>query len=187
MLDAGFAPGSEFSWEYHHAVYWDLTQRIYREELDPSYDGNLEAGVPFCPSGTPSCDADYVYAERPEARAAMRRVALTGDIRRPMLTLHGTLDALLPIGTDSDVYAQMIEKRGRADLHRYYRVGGGTHVDGLRAQYGDRVRPLLPCARRAFGRMVAWVEKDRLPPASATLRRPEAGAHEVNGCSLRRR
>ena len=39
---------------------------IYREEFDPGYDGDLDAGVPFCQSGTPRCDADYVYADRPQ-------------------------------------------------------------------------------------------------------------------------
>ena len=36
IIGAGFAPGSEFLWPFHHAYYWDLTQRIYREELDPA-------------------------------------------------------------------------------------------------------------------------------------------------------
>jgi hypothetical protein len=35
MIAAGFARGSEFIWEHHYAVYWDLTQRTYREEIDP--------------------------------------------------------------------------------------------------------------------------------------------------------
>ncbi len=184
MIRAGFQRGSEFTWEYHYGVYWDLTQRVYREELDPSYDGDLEAGVPFCQSGTPSCDADYRYSRRPGAHRALDKVALTGDLRRPMLTLHGTLDALLPIRTDSDIYRQMIRRHDRGSLHRYYRVPDGTHVDGLHAEYGDRVRPLLPCARRAFLRMTAWVERDRRPPASATLARPREGADTVNRCSL---
>lgn len=67
IIAAGFAPGSEFLWEHHYVVYWDLTQRTYREEVDPAYDGALEAGIPFCPSGTPYCDADYDYASRPQA------------------------------------------------------------------------------------------------------------------------
>jgi hypothetical protein len=184
MIRAGFHRGSEFTWEYHYGVYWDLTQRLYREEFDPSYDGDLEAGVPFCQSGTPSCDADYDYNERPGAHDALRKVALTGDIRRPMLTLHGTLDALLPIGTDSDIYSRMIRHHDRGRLHRYYRVPDGTHADGLYAEYSDRVRPLLPCARRAFLRMTAWVERDRRPPGSATLTRPRDGADTVNHCSL---
>ncbi|GAB3787165.1 tannase/feruloyl esterase family alpha/beta hydrolase [Nocardioides ungokensis] len=53
MIRAGFARGSEFTWDYHYSVYWDLTQRLYREELDPSYDGAQEAGTPFCQSGDP--------------------------------------------------------------------------------------------------------------------------------------
>src|SRR5690606_37878950 len=57
ILRAGFAKGSEFLWDYHYAYYWDLTQRIYREELDPSYDGDTDAGVPFCQAGMgiPGC------------------------------------------------------------------------------------------------------------------------------------
>ena len=114
MLAAGFAPGSEFTWDYHYAVYWDLTQRLYREEFDPTYDGALDAGIPFCLSGTPTCDADYDYSTRPTAQAAMRKVELTGDLRRPLLTLHGTLDALLPISTDSDVYRTLIKREHQA-------------------------------------------------------------------------
>ena len=190
MLRAGFQRGSEYTWDYHYAVYWDLTQRLYREELDPRWDGDQEAGTPFCQSGTPRCDADYDYADRRPARRALDRVGLTGDVRRPMLTLHGTHDALLPIRTDSDVYARMVDRAGSGspggtgDLHRYYRVRGGTHVDGLRAEYGDRVRPLLPCARTAFVRMVAWVEADRRPPGDATLGRLQDRGRELNRCSL---
>jgi len=77
MLDAGFAPGSEFLWPYHHQVYWDFTQRVYREELDPTFDGDLDAGIPYCQSGTPNCDADYDYASRPAP--VHRAVARIGD------------------------------------------------------------------------------------------------------------
>ncbi|NKE31420.1 prolyl oligopeptidase family serine peptidase, partial [Mycobacterium tuberculosis] len=46
MLKAGFAPGSEFLWDFNYRFIWDNTQRIYREEVDPAYDGDLEAGIP---------------------------------------------------------------------------------------------------------------------------------------------
>ena len=144
MLDAGFAPGSEFLWGYHYRVYWDLTQRIYREALDPSYDGPLDAGVPFCRSGTPACDADYDYASRPQAQRAVRRIALTGRIGKPLITLHGTLDTLLPIGVDSDVYADMVRKAGRGALHTYWRVEGGNHTDGLVDEYPGRLTAIGP-------------------------------------------
>ncbi|MDQ4008869.1 MAG: tannase/feruloyl esterase family alpha/beta hydrolase, partial [Actinomycetota bacterium] len=185
MIDAGFQRGSEFLWEYHYAVYWDLTQRIYREEIDPSYDGDLQAGVPFCQSGTPSCDADYDYASRPKrVHDAMRRISLTGDIKRPMLTLHGDMDALLPIRTDSNVYDRMVERRGAAPRHRYYRIEDGTHVDSLHTEYPDRVRPILPCARRAFVALERWVEDGTPPPPDTTVQRPHRG-DVVNRCSLR--
>lgn len=43
-----------------------------------------------------------------------------GRIGKPMLTLHGTLDSLLPITTNSDNYAALIGKAGRGHPHRYY-------------------------------------------------------------------
>ena len=177
MIAAGFAPGSEFLWPFHHSYYWDLTQRIYREELDPEWDGDLDAGVPFCRSGTiPACDADYDYASRPQrVKNAVRSVELTGWIGKPLLTVHGTLDALLPPATSSDVYDELVERAGRDRLHRYYVVEDGNHVDGLYTTYPDRLRPLLPCARAAFTHLTAWVERGTQPPSDGFYPRPESG------------
>lgn len=186
MIAAGFARGSEFLWDFHYQVYWDATQRIYREELDPTYDGDAEAGTPFCRPGTPSCDADYSYAGRPSSvRDAVAGVSLTGDIGKPMITLHGTLDTLLPIATDSDVYAELVSQAGRAELHRYYVVEAGTHVDSLYDQYPDRLRPILPCYRAAFEALERWVESDgaSAPPSIAFLPKPDDG-DVVNECRL---
>jgi hypothetical protein len=187
LLRAGFAPGSEFLWEFHHQVYWDLTQRIYREEFDPSYDGPLEAGTPFCASGTPACDADYDYGRRPATvHRAVRKVELTGRIGKPMLTLHGTLDTLLPPATDSDVYTELVRDRGRGGLHRYYVVEDGTHVDGLYDSYPDRLRPMLPCFRDAMAVLDRWVADRDKPPASGLVPRP-AGGDLANTCSVAQR
>ncbi|MFC4588558.1 tannase/feruloyl esterase family alpha/beta hydrolase [Sphaerisporangium corydalis] len=176
IIAAGFAPGSEPLWDYHYKVYWDLTQRIYREELDSGYDGATEAGTPFCAPGTPACDADYDYAARPRAvREAVGRIALTGRIGRPLITLHGTLDTLLPIGQDSDVYDRLIRARGRDRLHRYYRIEGGNHVDGLYDTYPALLRPILPCFRSAFTALEGWTTRGTTPPADATLPRPTTG------------
>lgn len=183
MYDAGFPRGSEFLWDHHYAVYWDLTQRTYREEFDPGYDGALQAGVPFCLPGTPACDADYDYASRPpEVRAALERVQLTGRIGKPMLTLHGTLDTLLPPATDSDVYTRLVADAGRAGDHRYYVVEQGNHVDGLYDTFPDRLRPILPCHREAFVALEDWVERGTPPPPSGTIPRPDGDV--VNACAL---
>jgi hypothetical protein len=184
MLRAGFQRGSEFLWEYHYGVYWDLTQRIYREEFDPGYDGDLKAGIPFCQSGTPRCDADYDYASRPRAvKKAVRSVQLTGDIGKPLITLHGDLDTLLPIRTDSDVYSRLVDRQGHDGRHRYYRIGDGTHVDSLYDVYPNRIRPILPCARNAFGLLTRWVEDGKRPPRDRFYPRPAHG-DLVNRCRL---
>ena len=113
----------------------------------------------------------------------MARVALTGRIGRPLITLHGDLDALLPEAADSDVYARMIDASGRGRLHRYYTVQGGTHVDGLYDTYPDRLRPILPCYRSAFDALVSWVERGTPPPADHAVSRPASG-DVVDSCAL---
>jgi hypothetical protein len=186
MIDAGFAPGSEMLWEHHYAVYWDLTQRTYREEMDPGYDTNVEGGIPFCPSGTLYCDADYSYSSRPQqVRDAVSRVSLTGRIGKPMLTLHGTLDALLPIKVQSDHYARMVKDAGRSNLHRYYVIEGGNHVDQLYDEFPGTLRPIVGCYRAAFLALERWVEEkgNVKPPASRFVPRPASG-DITNECSL---
>ncbi|WP_329341870.1 tannase/feruloyl esterase family alpha/beta hydrolase [Streptomyces sp. NBC_00663] len=188
MYAAGFTHGSEFLWPYHEKAYWGITQKIYRAEFDPAYD-------PECPGPTAgttteqilapcATDAAYDYASRPAAvRRAVARVALTGRIGRPLITLHGDLDALLPKAADSDVYARMIDTRGRGRLHRYYTVQGGTHVDGLYDTYPDRLRPILPCFRTAFDALVTWVERGTPPPSDRVIDRPASG-DVVDSCAL---
>ncbi|WP_443333178.1 3-hydroxybutyrate oligomer hydrolase family protein [Streptomyces sp. CB03234] len=172
MHTAGYPAGSEFLWPYHHTYYWGLTQRVYREELDPGFTG---------------ADADYDYGARPEeVRQAVDRIALTGRIGKPLITVHGTLDVLLPISQASDVYARMVREAGRGGLHRYYRIEGGTHTDALVDAFPDRLRPLVPCHRSAFTAMEDWLGRGHRPPAGRTVPMP-AGADPaalLAGCRL---
>lgn len=188
LVAAGFAPDSAFLWPYHEKAYWGVTQKIYRAELDPAYDrdcpgasagSTLEEILAPCPS-----DAAYDYTSRPRAvKRAVEKIALTGAIGKPMITLHGDLDALLPKATDSDVYEDMITARKRDRLHRYYTIEGGTHADGLYDSYPERLRPILPCYRVAFDALTDWVEDGVQPPADRTVPRP--AGDPVNSCSLR--
>ncbi|MGW0632359.1 tannase/feruloyl esterase family alpha/beta hydrolase [Streptomyces sp. NPDC002758] len=188
LYRAGFGHGSEFLWPYYAKAYWGVTQKIYRAEFDPAYD----TGCPGPSAGTTTeeilapcaSDAAYSYAERPgSVRHAVAGVALSGRIGKPLITLHGDLDALLPKASDSDVYARMIDAHGRGALHRYYTVQGGTHVDGLYDTFPDRLRPILPCYRSAFDTLVAWVERGTTPPADRTVGRPASG-DVVDSCAL---
>jgi hypothetical protein len=61
----------------------DVSLEGYREEFDPGYE---------------EAEEEYDYFARPqEVRDAVGRVQNTGAIGKPMITLHGTLDALLPL------------------------------------------------------------------------------------------
>ncbi|HEX8104534.1 MAG TPA: tannase/feruloyl esterase family alpha/beta hydrolase, partial [Solirubrobacteraceae bacterium] len=190
MIAAGFAPGSEFLWDDHYGVYWDLTQRTYREEFDPGYDGDTEAGTPFCQSGTPACDADYDYAARQSiAGPAIRRIENTGIIGKPMITLHGTLDSLLPIAANADVYRRKVAAAGRLDRHRYWVIEHGNHVDGRYDVFPDRLKPLQPCWQVAFTAMTDWVEKGTEPPPDQFVPDDRRGANAdvANVCAVARR
>ena len=86
MYDVGFEPGSESLWPDHYAVYWDLTQRVYREAFDPEYNGATKAGTPFCQTGTEpgtptACDAQYDYA-------TARRTTSIRIAAGPVLRIH---------------------------------------------------------------------------------------------------
>ncbi|WP_338693994.1 tannase/feruloyl esterase family alpha/beta hydrolase [Streptomyces sp. Q6] len=189
MYAAGFARGSEFLWPYHQKVYWGLTQKAYRAEFDPSYD-------PACPGASTgsttdeilapcASDAAYDYAARPApVHRAVARVALTGRVGKPLLTLQGDLDTLLPIATDASVYARMTDAQGRGRLHRTYTIQGGTHTDGLYDSHPGLLRPILPCYRDAFDTLTRWVESGTRPPADRTVGRPASG-DVVNSCSVR--
>jgi predicted esterase len=169
MLAAGFSPGSEFLWDFHYRTYWDVTQRIYRQLFDPGWHGP---------------EADYDYASRPpEVGEAVARVSLNGRIGKPLISLHGTLDCLLPISLHADAYAALVAASGLAHRHRSYVVAGGNHVDGLYDQFPDRLRPMLPCYRAAFEALEAWVERAVEPPPSGLLPKPSSD-DVVNACSL---
>ena len=99
---------------------------------------------------------------------------LTGRIGKPMITLHGSLDALLPPSTDSDVYDRLVDRAGSGRLHRYYEIAGGTHTDNLYSVYPDRLRPLLPCARRAFRCSPRGSSGARGRPPTAATQGPRA-------------
>ena len=67
--------------------------------------------------------------------------------------------------------------------HRYYTIGGGDHVDSFYDDYPDRLGPILPSHRTAFGMLEDWVEDGRQPPTSRFVPKPEEG-DVVNTCRI---
>jgi hypothetical protein len=183
LLDAGFPSGSEPIWEFSYRSFWDPFQRILREEVDPSCDGDVIAGHPFCASGTVDCDADYDLASRPsEVRQNLARTSLTGRIGKPLLSLQGTLDTAVTPRISRE-YEAMIKNQGRGRMARLYEIEGGSHFEGLYGQHPDLLRPMLPCFRDAFEALEKWTEKGKTPPASHLVHR-DPTADLVNTCNL---
>jgi len=119
----------------------------------------------------------------------VERVSLNGEIGKPMLTLSGTLDTLLPIRRHSDPYRQLIENQGKGKLHRYFVIEDGSHVDSWNERYRTELRPILPCYWVAFGELEEWVEHpnspDGSPPNSKFVPKPEdPTANLANQCSI---
>jgi hypothetical protein len=113
----------------------------------------------------------------------VRKVSLPGDIGKPLITLHGNLDALLPIRTDSNVYSRLVRDKGLGNMYRYYVIGKGNHVDSYYDGNKDKLRPMLPCHRDAFKALVAFVQRGVEPPRSGFVPKP-AGGDVVNECSI---
>lgn len=208
LAAVGFNPESYPLWAYHYNIYWGLTQKIYRLEYDPEYTtytcsdttGTLAPGcVSPAAEVVPPTDADasYNFAAREAAVPAISQriqsAANTGDIHHPLITLQGDQDALLPIETDADLYAQMVHLAGHDKAFRFYTVRGGNHVDpqfddhnGVDSYGNTLLRPMLPCVRGSLDAMAAWVEHGASPPASHTIPRdPNATAADLaNTCDI---
>jgi hypothetical protein len=156
ILAAGYPPGSELLWEMYNRLYWSVTQWLFTRKLDPAFRGD---------------PGDYDLAARPpEVRERLRALSTSGSIGRPLLSLHGTLDCLLPSNLHALPYAEAVRAQGRAHLHRLYLVERGSHVDGFAAQLpAASLEILLPHVQHAFELLVCWIEQGREPPASQTV------------------
>ena len=143
----------------------------------PSYDGALRGAA------RRSASRRYAGVRRrlrlrragpPRSGTAVGRVSLTGRIGKPMLTLHGTLDTLLPITHRLRRLRRMITDAGRGELHRYYVIEGGSHVDGLYDAYLTGCARSLPCFRDALTALDPMGHPGP-PPAARPPRCPPAG------------
>jgi hypothetical protein len=162
-----------------------VTQCQWQKRLDPTYN--------TYGSGT----ATYNYWARrsvSEVGANLNAFATTGNIRRPLVTVAGTMDALLPIDLHARAYARRVtEQQARRDrddegdrddrdnrpAYRLYEVQNGNHIETYKSP-PQLVPPLntfpqlefiQPHAQAAFDLLVDAVERGReLPPSQCIPR-----------------
>ncbi len=170
LVEAGLATGSESSWDRYFSRYWVVSLWLYGRNLDPDWE-------PFSADFTPGwlddpapLLGDYRPSERQEQlRARMAPLANTGDIGRPLISIAGDYDCLLPFRDHAEAYELMVRRSRKADRHRLYRIPRGNHVDGLLRAEDTGQRPVLPFFEAALYRLEAWVEQGEAPPPSRAL------------------
>ena len=159
-----FSPLVGSLYETHANNYWDVTTCVFAKELDPAYQGEPQ---------------DYDYAARRQPFHLSPRISLIstdGNIGRPLITLQGTMDALLPINRHARPFRNAVVAAGRASQHRLYEVQNGNHIERYRQSCCNftQLEFLQPHVHDSFQRLVGWIESGIVPPASQCI--PRGGA-----------
>lgn len=174
---AGYPPdlvtGTTSFWGLHWAQFWEVTQCQWQRRFDPAHV--TYPGGPDDVDGTGGYDyAGRVAADRTIARR-LAQIQTTGRLRRPLLTVAGTMDALLPATRHARPYAERAARRahGPHGRHRLYEVQNGNHLETYRATF-PQLELIQPHAQRAFDLLVSHVEQGaHLPPSQCI---PRGGA-----------
>jgi 3HB-oligomer hydrolase 3HBOH len=180
IVAAGYPPdivsGARSLWGLYWTQFWEVTQCQWQKRLDPTYD--------TYGSGT----GTYDYAARlavSDVAAELAAFENTGELRRPLITVAGTMDALLPIEHHARAYARKVAAVRAADAavgreddrhapYRLYEVQNGNHIETFKNTF-PQLELIQPHAQRAFELLVRFVEEHRepLPPSQCI---PHGGA-----------
>ena len=179
---AGYPPdlsaGTARLWTNYWASFWEVTQCQWQKRLDPTYDTYGQG------TGT------YNYYARLSVSDVGAQVAsfeTTGRIRRPLVTIAGTMDGLLPIDRHARAYARKVAAQDDDDDHgsswsgpdhqrpdyRLYEVQNGNHIETY-ADTFSQLELIEPHAQHAFDLLVARVENGTALPPSQCI--PRGGA-----------
>jgi len=170
-------PAASF-WQNHSNSFWEVTQCQWQKRLDPTY--NTYGGPPI-PTVPGTATYNY-YARLSESDVAenMAAFATTGKIKRPLITVAGTMDALLPIDHHARAYARRVEAQQddhpgkghghawgrwhREPAYRLYEVQNGNHIETYQDTF-PQLELIMPHAQKAFDLLVRHVEqRTPLPP-----------------------
>jgi len=176
---AGYPPdivrGTTSLWGLYWSQFWEVTQCQWQKRNDPTYD--------TYGSGT----GTYNYVARlsvSDVAANLAAFATTGGIRRPLITVAGTMDGLLPIDRHARAYARKVaEAQARHDdddddgddkpAYRLYEVQNGNHIETFKDTF-SQLEFIQPHAQRAFDLLVDSVEKHATLPPSQCI--PHGGS-----------
>ncbi|MGC2324046.1 MAG: 3-hydroxybutyrate oligomer hydrolase family protein, partial [Terriglobales bacterium] len=168
-------------WLRYSNSFWEVTACQWQERFDPTYD-TYGAGL-----------GNYDYLSRihtvPGVFRSVDQVETTGDIGKPLITVAGTMDALLPIKRGARAYEDaVLESRehhyhdwdddrdhhhGHHPAYRLYEVQNGNHIEA-NVNFFPQLVVIQPHAQKAFDLLVDHVENhEKLPPSQCI---PKGGA-----------
>lgn len=140
----------------------DNSETVYQFDSDPSLSVDeqaLNAGVVRIARGPSS-----------QSRGLGHFPQVTGDIHRPVLTLHNLGDLFVPI-LNEVVYANRVASQGKSDLLVQRAIRGVLHCDFTAAEFST-----------AFLDLVAWVEAG-IKPGGDDFLDPAEVADPIFGCA----
>lgn len=143
-------------WTLNRFAFWEVTECLYVKEVDPGYNQEFPGFEAF---------ADYDFTTRPESvPREITKFENSGVIRKPLLSVHGTLDALIPLKGHARPYQEKIEAQGFGQNYRLYEVQNGNHLEAFKGPLFGAQLPNLeliqPHAHRAF-ELLAWIIRER--------------------------
>jgi hypothetical protein len=156
-------------WKRYYDSFWEVTACQWQKRFDLSY--------PTYTSGL----GNYDYLARltvPGVFVDVAAVQTTGKIKKPLVTVAGTMDALLPIDRHARAYERAVNasRNGNNDKRnaqfRLYEVQNGNHIeDYVGTSDATNIRfmqleLIQPHAQQAFDLLVEHVEANApLPPS----------------------
>jgi hypothetical protein len=164
-------------WDRNWVQFWEVTLCQWQKRLDPTYETYV--------SGT----GTYNYIHRLSVSNVGAEVAAfqnTGKIRRPLITVAGTMDSLLPIDHHARAYARKVEAAGgknkrdddddrdrhdKGPAYRLYEVQNGNHIETYKQDFFSKLEFIQPHAQHSFDLLVDHVERGAsLPPSQCIAR-----------------
>ena len=180
IVAAGYPPdipGAPFSfWGRYWNQFWEVTQCQWQKRFDPTWTTYNDG--PNDVTGTGGYDYYSRIAADPSIAARVAAIATTGNIKRPLVTVAGTMDALLPIKRGARAYEALVSAQGRdrdagggrSPQYRLYEVQNGNHIETYK-NFFPQLEFIQPHAQRAFDLLVNHVENGALLPASQCIPR----------------
>jgi hypothetical protein len=175
LLLAGYPPdivnsSTSSLWTSYWGDFWEVTECQWQKRLDPTYN-TYGAGM-----------GHYNYtARRPFTQVGenLDAFATTGLIYKPLITVAGTMDSLLPIDHHARAYERAVRSHdhngfgGNGGVYRLYEVQNGNHIEAYQDTF-PQLELIEPHAQHALDLLVQSVEQHVALPPSQCI--PHGGA-----------